>query len=119
MSLKLIKLTLKSVLSRPGAKFACFDVKNFYLATPTDRSEYARIKIENTPQEFIKEYNLLPMVHNGWIYFEIVRGCHGLPQSGILANKLLHKCLNKKKDISKQRPPWDYVSTNGDPSSSI
>ena len=60
-----------------------------------DRSEYARIKIEEIPEEFIKEYNLLPMVHNGWIYFEIVRGCYGLPQSGMLANNLLRSRLNK------------------------
>ena len=94
-SLELIKLILNSVLSRPGANFACFDVKNFYLAIPMDRSEYARIRIEDIPEEFIKEYNFLPMVHNGWIYFEIVRGCYGLPQSGMLANNLLHTRLNK------------------------
>ena len=55
VSLELIKLILNSVLFRPGAKFACFDVKNFYLATPMDRSEYAHIKIEDIPEEFIKE----------------------------------------------------------------
>ena len=94
-SLELIKLILNSVLSRPGAKFACFDIKNFCLATPMDRSEYARIKIKDITEEFIKEYNLLPMVHNGWIYFEIVRGCYGLPKSGMLANNLLRTRLNK------------------------
>ena len=66
--LELIKLILNSVLSRPGSKFACFDVKHFYLANPMDHSEYVRIKIEDIPEEFIKEYNLIPMVHNGCIY---------------------------------------------------
>eukprot|EP00804_Cyclotella_cryptica_P010962 CCRYP_016693-RC/>CCRYP_016693-RC protein AED:0.38 eAED:0.38 QI:0/-1/0/1/-1/0/1/0/316 len=28
-------------------------------------------------------------VHNGWVYFEIRKGIYGLPQSGILAQKLL------------------------------
>ena len=37
-SLEPIKLILNSVLSRPGDKFACFDVKHFYLETPMDRS---------------------------------------------------------------------------------
>ena len=37
------------------------------------------------------------MVHNGWIYFDIVRGCYGLPQSGMLANNLLRTRLNKKE----------------------
>ena len=94
-SLKMIKLILNSVLFRPVAKFACFNVNNFYLATLIDRSEYARIKIKDIPEEFIKEYNLLLMVHNGWIYFEIVIGCYGLPQSGMLANNVLCTPLNK------------------------
>ena len=34
--LNLVKLIINSVLSRHDAKFACFDVKNFYLATPMD-----------------------------------------------------------------------------------
>ena len=61
-----------------------------------ERSEYVRIKIEDIPQEFIQEYNLLTMVNNGWIYFEIVRGCYGLPPSVMLANNLLRTRLNKK-----------------------
>jgi hypothetical protein len=34
--------------------------------------------------------------HNGWIYFEIQRGCYGLPQAGILANGLLCGHLEKE-----------------------
>ena len=64
-SIELVTLILNSVLSRSGGNFACFDVKNFYLAIAMDRSEYACIKIEDIPEEFIKEYNLLPMVHYG------------------------------------------------------
>ena len=94
-SLELVKLIINSVLSRHDAKFACFDISNFYLATPMDRSEYVKIKIDDIPQEFIQEYDLLPMVHQGWVYFEIVRGCYGLPQSGCLANDLLRTRLKK------------------------
>ena len=36
------------------------------------------------------------MVYKGWIYFEIRRGCYGLPQSGILANKQLRVRLEKE-----------------------
>ena len=35
------------------------------------------------------------MVQNGWIYFEIIRGCYGLPQSGRLVNDLLYTLLEK------------------------
>ena len=41
-SLDLIKLLINSVLSRKGAKFVTFDIKNFYLQTPLDRPEYVR-----------------------------------------------------------------------------
>ena len=33
------------------------------------------------------------MVHQGWVYFEIVCGCYGLLQSGRLANDLLRTRL--------------------------
>eukprot|EP00957_Ditylum_brightwellii_P167576 12757174-Ditylum_brightwellii.AAC.1 len=29
----------------------------------------------------------------GWVYIEIKKGIYSLPQAGILANKLLMKCL--------------------------
>ena len=35
-------------------------------------------------------------VHNNWVYFEIRKGIYGLPQSGILAQKLLADRLAKK-----------------------
>ena len=55
--------------------------------------EYVRVKLEDIPQEFIHEYNILENERHGWVYFEIFRGCYGLPQSGKLANNLLRKIL--------------------------
>ena len=95
-SLEILKLIINSTLFCPCARFVCFDIKNFYWDTPMDRSEYARIKLSVIPQEIIDEYNLLDYKHNWLIYFEIVRGCYWLPQSGCLANYLLHKRLNKE-----------------------
>ena len=34
------KLMWNSVISTPGAKYVCADVKNFYLVTPLDRFKY-------------------------------------------------------------------------------
>lgn len=92
-SLDLVKLQLNSVVSRPGAKFACFDISNFYLETPLHRPEYVHIKLSDIPQEFIDEYDLHNHVHNGWVYFEINKSCYGLPQSGKLSNDQLRKRL--------------------------
>ena len=55
-----------------------------------------RIPIKLIPQDFIDLYDLTPKVKNGYIYMEISRGMYGLPQSGILANKLLEKRLAKQ-----------------------
>ena len=64
VSLDLVKLVIKSVMSRQNARFVCFDKKNFYLQTPIDRSEYVRIKLSDIPQEFIEESNLTQSVQN-------------------------------------------------------
>ena len=59
-----------------------------YLATPLDRYEYMRIPVELIQFEFANMYNLHTNVKNGHIYIQIEKGMYGLPQAGILANKL-------------------------------
>ena len=94
-SIEVVKGIFNSVCSRPGAKFLSADITNYYLGTPLDCPEYARIRIEDIPQEFIDEYNLMQYVHNGWVYFEITKGIYGLKQAGKLANDLLTERLSK------------------------
>ena len=43
------------------------------------RPEYVRIKYVDIPEEFRAEYNLSAYEHNGWCYFEVIRGAYGLP----------------------------------------
>ena len=94
-SLDLCKIVMNSVLSRKGAKFITYDIRNYYLATPLDYPEYIKIKLTDIPQEFIDKYNLHDYVHEGWVYFEIRNGVYGIPQSGSLANDLLETLLLK------------------------
>ena len=84
---------INSVISRQNAQFSAFDIKLFYLDTPMENPEYVRVKLEDIPQEFIEEYHLLENKRHGWVYFEIVRGCNGLPQSSKLAKNLLRTIL--------------------------
>jgi hypothetical protein len=74
------KILWNSVLSTPGARYMAIDVKIFYLGTPLDRPEYLRLKIA------YKLYDLAD--EHGYVYAEINKGMYGLPQAGILANKL-------------------------------
>jgi hypothetical protein len=89
------KLLINSVVSTPDAKFMGHDIRNYYLGTPMDCYEYMRLPINLIPDEIIREYNLLPLNHNGYVYIEIRKGMCGLPQTGILTQNLLKKCLDK------------------------
>ena len=87
------KLLWNSTISTKGARYMCGDAKNFYLATPLDRYEYMKMPIHLIPPKIIEENNLSSKIKNGYLYMEIRRGMYGLPQSGILANKLLKERL--------------------------
>ena len=76
-----------------------------------DRSEYVKIKISDIPSEFIEEYNPQAFAHNGWVYFEIIRGWYGLPQSGNLANYLLRTRLNKIGYFEDETTPGLWIHT--------
>jgi hypothetical protein len=71
----------------------CLDIKNFYLNALLDRYKYMKMPIALFPQWIVEQYNLDKHVHNGFIYMEMQRMVWGLPQSGILANKLLRRHL--------------------------
>ena len=74
------------------------DLANFYLNTPMPNPEYMRLRLDVIPNEIIVAYNLRDIVTpDGWVYIAIHKGMYGLPQAGILANKLL------KKQLAKQR----------------
>jgi hypothetical protein len=54
------------------------------------------MKLSNIPDEVTEEYKLQEKAtKNGSIYIRAKRGMYGLTQSGILANELLKKRLNK------------------------
>jgi hypothetical protein len=89
------KVLWNSTISTDGARYACADVGNFYLATPMERYEYMRIKADLIPDEFKDFYKLWDKIYNGYVYCEIRRGMYGLPQAGIIANQLLKKRLAK------------------------
>jgi hypothetical protein len=91
------KLLFNSVISTKGARFMTMDISNFYLMTPLKRPEYIRMKMSDIPEEIIAEYKLRDKVtDDGSIYIQANRGMYGLPQSGLLANLLLEKRLNKR-----------------------
>ncbi len=64
-----------------------------YIKTPLDHFEYMRMPISLFPTDIINHYQLNNKVLKDYVYMEIRKGMYGLPQAGIIANKLLKKCL--------------------------
>ncbi len=93
--LLLIKIFLNSVISKEGGRFATADISNFYLMTPLRSPEYGRVKMSDIPDEIIDEYKLREKEKDGWIYFKVVRGMYGLPQSGSNSHDELETRLNQ------------------------
>ena len=60
------------------------------------RYKYCRMKLELFPDDAIEEYNLRDKVEpDGYVYAEIRKCMHGLPQAGLRAQDLLAKRLEK------------------------
>jgi hypothetical protein len=87
------KLMWNSVLSTKGARYMCLDIKNFYLTAPLDRFEYMKMPLTLFPPWTHEQYNLDTHAKNGFVYLKMCSAVWGLPQAGILANKLLRKRL--------------------------
>ena len=95
----------------PHAKYMTVDNKNNYLNTLLDRYEYIRIPIDIIPQHVIDQYDLTTKAKNGYVYCNIQKGIYGLPQSGIIANKLLKKRLAKFGYVEVPNTPglWRHI----------
>ena len=71
------------------------DIKDFHLNTDLPRPEYMMIPFTLIPSVIVEQYNLLPLLHNGYIYVEINMGMYDLPQAGRIANDELVPYLAK------------------------
>jgi hypothetical protein len=90
------KMLFNSVISTKGARFMAMDISNFYLMSPLHHANFIQIKLSGIPNEVIRELKLRKKAtKNRSIYIRAKRGMYGLPQAGLLANKILKKCLNK------------------------
>eukprot|EP00804_Cyclotella_cryptica_P007134 CCRYP_020036-RA/>CCRYP_020036-RA protein AED:0.40 eAED:0.41 QI:0/0/0/1/0/0/3/0/479 len=80
-----VKILLNSIISTVNAKF--------YLNTPMERPEYMRLKLSDIPSNIIELYHHRDIAHDGYVFVRIQKGMNGLPQAGIIAQKLLEQRL--------------------------
>ena len=102
-----------SVVSTPGAKYAAFDVGDFYLETPLDEYEYMKMPLESFPHWTKDQYDLETHTYKGFVYWEIRKAIYGLPQAGALANKQLKENLRPRRIDSCICVPPPLMLQNG------
>ena len=88
-----IKCHINATISNSAARFCTMDIKIFYLGTPLPEYEYLKLRLDIIPEEIVKQYNLLAIADDGWVYIEIRKGMYGLPHAGKIANDRLCKHL--------------------------
>jgi hypothetical protein len=72
-----------------------------------------QLKTTDIPEEIIKQYKVKDIeTSDGYIYCEIKKGMYSLPQSGILAQRLLKECLSKAGYYQSQIIPglWKHTT---------
>jgi hypothetical protein len=87
------KILWNSVLSTCDAKYMCIDIKKNYLTTVLKYFEYMQMPLVVFPDWIKQQYQLDRHAHKGQVYLRLERAVWGLPQAGILANKLLRTRL--------------------------
>ena len=71
-----------------------------------------KLQLPQIPDEIIVEFNLKSKVHSdGSVYIEIQKGMYGLPQAGMLANKLLKCRLTKHSYYEVRHTPGYWRHT--------
>ena len=82
-----------------------------FLATPMDRFEYMKMPMNIIPLAFKQQYALEDIAKNGFMYMQIEKGMYGLPQAGILANKLLRERLAPHSYYEMPHTPglWQHI----------
>jgi hypothetical protein len=82
-----VKCLFNNVVSTPGARAACIDIKDFYLNNLLPDAEYVRFRREDIPLDIWTQYQLDQYVtKDGYVYARVDKGMYGLPQAGILAH---------------------------------
>lgn len=98
--MEVVKTLLISIASDRAnnkyAKFAHFDIKDFYLAAPLPQPEYIRLTKHQLPTEIINEFNLHQYQDNkGAVLFEINKSLYGLRQAGRVSQERLLNHLSQ------------------------
>ena len=103
------KLLINSVISQSakGCRFMTLDIKDFFLQTDMQESEYMRINSKYFFKDIKDRYNLHDKINaDGFVYCRIKKGMYGLKQAARLAYDDL------KEHLAKYGYKPDPIATN-------
>jgi hypothetical protein len=82
-----VKCLINNVISTPGARAACIDIKDFYLNNTLPEAEYVRFRADSIPDTIWKQYTLEDYnTKDDYVYAKVMKGMYGLPQAGKVAS---------------------------------
>ena len=76
------------------------DIRDFYLHSRLEQSEYAWVSLTQIPPATQLKHNVQELAVNGKVLLEIMGGVYGLPQAGRLAQESLVARLAEQLSIS-------------------
>ena len=87
------KLLFYSVIfnAKDGAQFTGMDLENMFLQTPMKNAEYMNMAFKYFPEDIRQRYNLYNLVHDGYIYIKIKKGCMASNRQPYLPTKCCQK----------------------------
>ena len=95
-NLLIVKLPFNSIISTLGEKCLGFESKESYHNILMDCPEYLQMKLADFPDDIIAHYTLKGRVtKDGFIFCKICKGMYDLSHTGLIAQHLLEKRLEK------------------------
>jgi hypothetical protein len=101
-----IKCLLNNIVSTPGARAGCIDIKDFFLNNPLPGYVYVFFVFALIPREFYEQYkDKIVVTKKGHVYARVSKGMYGLPQAGKVASDILLPRLAKAGYLPAGRIP--------------
>ena len=112
-ALEVIRLLCNCTVSE-AAMLMTLDIKDFYLGTPLEESEYMRVPLKYIPLALQEQHNLKILAHNDAVIMRIDKSIYGLKQAGILSQQRLIAHLAEHGYLQCKFTPCLFMNaTNG------
>jgi hypothetical protein len=111
--MEVVKVLLNSTLST-DSELMTMDIKDFYLGTPLEISQYIKVDCKFITPECMDKYDLHKFVHNGYILHKVDKSIYGLKEAGRLSQDKLISHLEPAGYIQCPNVPCLFIHKERD-----